>query len=76
VFPLITPPVGRPHIPITFHCLPTTPPKRLIPRPSPNPLNLSTLIVMANGATPIVILDVEETLMTTRAVEEGWWGEG
>jgi hypothetical protein len=31
---------------------------------------------MANGTTPIVILDVEETLMTTRAMEEGWWAEG
>jgi hypothetical protein len=75
MFPLITPSIGRSHIPIAFHSLPTTPPKRLIPRPLPNPLNLGTLIIMANRTTPIVILDVEETLVTARAVEEGWRGE-
>jgi hypothetical protein len=75
MFSLVTPSIRRTHIPIALDSLPTAPPERLVPCPPADALNLSTLVIMPYGTAPIVVLDVKETFVAARAVEQRGRGD-
>ena len=70
---LVAPAIRRSLIPVAFDSLPTAAPERPILSSHStislsNPLNQNGIIVVWNSTAPVIVLDVEETLVASYTV--------
>jgi hypothetical protein len=83
MFAFVAPAVWRTLIPISLNGLLTALPQSLIlrtilstaplPRAPSNAFNQRTLVVVRDGTTPIVVVDLDILFVTSHAVELRWW---